>query len=448
MRPDRGRHVHPQAAAPTDPRLAAARALADVLDHGRSLSAALPKRALEVAPRDRALAAELAYGALRWWPRLDALLARLLERPLKPGNGEVRALLAVGLYQLERLRVPDYAAVSATVDAARRLERKPWAAGLVNAVLRSFQRRRTELEAALAADAAARLAHPRWLLERLRADWPEDWEAIAAAGNAHPPFTLRVNRQRTTRAACLAELAAAGLEAAPHPYAPHAVVLAQACEVERLPGFTEGRVSVQDAAAQLAPPLLELGAGQRVLDACAAPGGKAGHLLETEPSIALLALDLDAVRLARVHENLVRLGLAAEVRAGDAAAPATWWDGRPFDRILVDAPCSATGVLRRHPDVKALRHAADIEALAARQLEVLEALWPLLAPGGILVYATCSILKRENERTLAEFLSRHGDAEERPIAADWGRARLHGRQILPGEADMDGFYYARLGKRG
>jgi 16S rRNA (cytosine967-C5)-methyltransferase len=225
------------------------------------------------------------------------------------------------------------------------------------------------------------------------------------------------------------------------------IVLENACDVKQLPGFADGVVSVQDSAAQLAVVLLDLQPNQRVLDACAAPGGKTCHVLETEPELAhVLALDRDAVRLGRIRENLERLGLTAQLREGDASDPRQWWDGTPYDRILLDAPCSATGVIRRHPDIKLLRKAADIAPLARRQQTLMARLWPLLAPGGMLVYATCSVLKQENELNVEHFLATHGDARERPIAAPWGHAGVCGRQILPGEAGMDGFFYACLVK--
>ncbi len=429
-----------------NPRLTAVRVLAQVLGEGRSLATALPPSLARTADRDRSLVQALCYGTLRWQPHLDALLNRLLERPLKTREHQVRALLLSALYQILHLRAPDYAVVSQTVAAARSLG-KPWAAGLANAVLRGFLRRREALLANLAEDLAAHHAHPAWLLEQLQQDWPQDWEAIAAAANHHPPLTLRVNLTRLDRADYLARLAAVGLVAAPVPHAPAAVVLEQPLEVERLPGFAEGLVSVQDAGAQLAAELLDPRPGLAVLDACAAPGGKTGHILERQPKLArVLALDVDANRLARVGDNLRRLGLGAELCAGDGLEPARWWDGRPFDRILLDAPCSATGVIRRHPDIKVLRAATDIPTLAARQQSLLEALWPLLAPSGRLVYATCSVLRAENEAVVGAFLNRHPDAQEQPIAATWGRAVSHGRQVLPGEHTMDGFYYACLAK--
>ena len=426
-------------------RAIAAQVLGQVLGEGRSLAMALPPALDHVAPRDRGLLRELCYGVCRWQPELQMLLDRLLNRPLDPREPVARALLLTGLYQLRHLRIPDHAAVAETVTAARQLH-KSWAASLINAVLRSFLRRRVELQAQVEADAEARTAHPRWLLERLQRDWPDDWPAIVAANNARPPFTLRVNRLRSDRDDYRAQLAAAGQVAEPVAAVATALVLAEPVEPAALPGFAEGRVSVQDAAAQLAAPLLAVEPGMRVLDACAAPGGKTAHLLECAPELELTALDRDAERLERVRDHLNRLRLEARLVVGDAGQPADWWDGVPYDRILVDAPCSATGVIRRHPDIKLLRRETDIAALADRQQAILTGLWPLLRPGGWLLYATCSVLRRENEQVVAALLAAQPEARERAITADWGRALAHGRQILPGEAGMDGFYYAVLVK--
>ena len=428
-------------------RAVAAQALALVLGEGRSLTMAFPSAsALErIDPRDRGLLHELCYGVCRWQPQLQALLDLLLERPLDPREPLVQGLLLAGLYQLHHLRIPEHATVAETVTAARQLH-KPWAVNLCNAVLRSFLRRRTELLAQVENNAAARTAHPRWLLERLQHDWPDDWPTMVAANNTRPPFALRVNPRHLSREDYQFRLATAGKEAQPAAPVATALILAEPVEPMTLPGFAAGWVSVQDAAAQLAAPLLNLQPGLRVLDACAAPGGKTGHILECVPTLDLTALDQDAGRLERVRENLSRLRLNARLIAGNARRPADWWDGVPYDRILLDAPCSATGVIRRHPDIKLLRRDADIAALAREQQALLSSLWPLLRPGGRLLYATCSVLRQENEQVVAAFLASQPDAGELPMAANWGRALSHGRQILPGEADMDGFYYAVLVK--
>ena len=425
-----------------DARAAAARAIAAVVHHGRSLDDALAApEALPADPRDRGLARAIAFGALRRYPELALYRDRLLSKPLRRKEADVDGLLLAGLYQIAHLRIPDHAAVAATVAAVKPLK-QPRARGLVNAVLRRFQRERTELEAAAAADREAAACHPAWLLDRIETDWGDRAGEVIAANNTPAPMTLRVNRQRTDREACMEELTAADLPATPHPHAADAVVLEQAVEVTELPGFAEGRVSVQDAAPQLAADLVDPQPGQRILDACAAPGGKTAHLLERCPEAEVVALDQHAERLERVPEGLARLGLTAETRVGDGAAPDEWWDGTPFDTILVDAPCSGTGVIRRHPDIKLLRREGDIPALAARQHNLLTALWRLLRPGGRLVYATCSIVTEENAGGVAAFLAAHPGAREATPWAAWGEAAGAGRRIRPGEADMDGFYYA------
>lgn len=429
--------------APASARVLAARAVAAVLGERRSLTDILPGLIDRGAPRDRALVRELAAGTLRLEPRLSVWLDALLNQPLPRRGAELRALLLVGLYQLVETRIPPHAAVNETVAAATGIGAGR-ATGLVNAVLRNFTRRRGELEGLDVA--GVRWAHPEWLVRRLHEAWPGDWEAMLEAGNRRPPMTLRVNRRQGSRDDLLDALRAAGIGAAPHALAPEGVQLERPCDVADLPGFAGGSCSVQDAGAQFAAPLLEAAPGMRVLDACCAPGGKTAHLLEAQDGLDMLALDVDAARLERARETLARLGLSADLRAADAAAPASWWDGRPFDRILLDAPCSASGVIRRHPDIKQLRRDDDIAALARRQRALLAALWPLLAPGGILLYCTCSILPDETAGPVRDFLAAAGDARERPIAAPWGRPAGAGRQILPGERDMDGFYYARLEK--
>jgi 16S rRNA (cytosine967-C5)-methyltransferase len=418
--------------------------LLQVRDKGRSLADALPAAQVAFADeRDAALVQELVYGTLRWYHRLDACLARLLRKPLKARDADLHCLLLVGLYQLDQLALPERVAVHETVQAVRTLD-KDWARGLVNAVLRNFQRERQQLEQAIADDSTAVHAHPRWLIERLQVDWPGHWQAILAANNARPPMCLRVNQRRMTRVEYLEVLAEQGIDASPTAETSQGICLSKPLAVTRLPGFDAGDVSVQDGAAQLAAPLLQLAPGMRVLDACAAPGGKTAHMLELEAQIEVTAIDISVQRLGRIHETLDRLGLHAELLASDATLPAGWWDGRSFDRILLDAPCSASGVIRRHPDIKLLRRPADVEALVGRQAALLNALWPLLAAGGMLLYCTCSVLDAENNRQIGDFLEQHKDASELPIMAGWGQGCEHGRQILPGDNGMDGFYYACL----
>ena len=429
-----------------DVRALAAQALAQVALGGASLREAMERHAPKLADsRDRALLMALVSDGARWWPRFDAALERLLERPLRRKEPAVHALLVLGLVQLEVLELADYAAVAATVEAARALKR-PQLAGLVNAVLRRWQRERAAHLAALDAQPETRHAHPRWLAAAIARDWPAQAEAVMAADNREPPLTLRANRRRGGRDALIERLRADGQTAEPHAWLADAIVLPHSTDVTRLPGFAEGLFAVQDGAAQVGADLADVRDGQRVLDACAAPGGKACHLLE-RADVALTALESDSRRAGRIRENLARLQLHAEVTVGDAGDPPAWWDGRPFERILVDAPCSATGVLRRRPDVRLHRRADDIPALAAQQRRILAALWPLLAPGGRLVYITCSLLRAENEAVVAPFLETHADARAVPFTLPAGQAAAVGWQILPGDGDLDGMYYAVLEKR-
>lgn len=414
---------------------------------GESLDAALPESDQRLAdPRDRALVRAIAYAALRRPFRYRALATRLLARG-RPTR-LLEAAIVAGLAQIEDELGPVHAIVDGSVGALATLGESRLVP-VANAVLRRFLRERAALSAALPDDDEQRLQHPRWLIDALRRDWPQDFSAILAANDAPAPLWLRVNRRRATREAVLAEFAAAGIAAAPDPLLPDAIRIDERLPPSTLPAFVAGRVSVQDASAQWIVELMDLGRGLRVLDACAAPGGKTCHIAEREPALAaLVALDIDPARVARIEAALARLGLAATTRAADATRPGDWWDGLAFDRILLDAPCTGTGVIRRHPDIRLLRRPGDVAALATRQDALLDALWPLLAPGGRLVYATCSVLAAENAERVTAFLSRTPDA----VAIDavppaFGRAVAVGRQRLPGEHGGDGFYAAVLGKR-
>jgi 16S rRNA (cytosine967-C5)-methyltransferase len=427
-----------------NPRLAAAKALAAVLNGKASLNSSLPTQMDKVEDRDRGFTQDLAFGTARWQPRLSALAAKLLQKPFKAADADVEALLLVGLYQLLYTRVPAHAAIGETVGCADKLK-KPWAKALLNAVLRNAQRESETIFAELERDPVVRTAHPRWLQKSLKAFWPEQWEAICAANNAHPPMILRVNRRHHSRDAYLGLLTEAGIAATPCVYSRDGIVLEAATDVRGLPGFADGWISVQDEAAQLAADLLDLAPGQRVLDACCAPGGKTCHILEAEPKLAgVVAVDLEAKRLVRVRENLERLKLSAELIAADGRDTQAWWDGKPFQRILLDAPCSATGVIRRHPDIKLTRQPDDIAALAVLQGELLDAMWITLEVGGILLYATCSTLPPENTEVIEAFLARTPGARELDLATTAGIKQPHGRQLLAQEGGHDGFYYAKL----
>lgn len=425
-------------------RLIAAKVLTRVVVDGQSLTVALEQALTSVqAAQDRALVQALCYGVCRYYHRLDFILSRLLDKPLK--DTSIRLLILVGLYQLGFMRIKAHAVVAETVGAAGR---KPWAKGLINALLRRYQRERDHLDALANADVTASFSHPLWLIDKIRHDWPEYAERCLSENNRQPPLTLRVNLARISREAYREALSRQGIDARTVEFCPSAVILEKPMPVEKIPGFAEGLVSVQDVAAQLAAGLLDLRPGYRVLDLCAAPGGKTAHILEMQNDLLeVVAVDIDPDRMQRVNDNLRRLKLSATTLAGDAAKPEAWWDDQPFDRILVDAPCSALGVIRRHPDIKLLRRAEDIEPLRQQQQRILQAAWPLLAPGGQLLYATCSVLKEENQRQVLDFLAGRDDAVEVPINAVWGVQAAAGRQILTGDSAMDGFYYARIGKK-
>ncbi len=429
------------------PRLAAVHAIGLILDRQQNLDQALQQTLADIGdPRDKGLAQHLVYGCMRWWPVLNHFAAQLIKQPLKAKDSDLQHLICIGLLQLWRDDTPAHAAIYETVNVARELK-KPWASRLVNGVLRSFQRRLPALQKKLAAEPERLLAHPDWLLQAFKQDWPKDWADLAAANNRHPPLWLRVNRLRTSRADYCAELDTAGIAYQTSPLFPDAVRLTDPLPVHRIPGFEHGRVSVQDTAAQAAADLLDLAPGQRVLDACAAPGGKTAHILERCSDLKhLSALDISAERLQRIQENLSRLGLDCEAKTADAGQPDHWWDGHAFDRILLDAPCSASGVIRRHPDIKWRRQPAQVGQVRQRQQRLLEALWPLLKRGGRLVYATCSVLSCENEQNICRFIQRTADAGAVEIAAEWGIARDAGRQLLPQRDATDGFYYAVLEK--
>ena len=436
-------------------RARAAEAVNAVVTQGRSLDVALPEAEQAIKPSERGLLRVLCYGTLRFHWRIRSQLGILLDRPLKAQDSVIESLIAVGIYQLTDTRIPDHAAVSMTVEASRVL-RRPKYASLINAVLRNFLRK--NLQAEEPGDDEARYSHPAWLLERLQKDWPEHWLQIVEAGNRQAPMWLRVNKLQLSRDEYLDELNESDRSADKAPSnevvagLDQAIKLAEPRAVGELPGFTDGRVSVQDAAAQLAAPWLLLGGGQKILDACAAPGGKTGHLLELAgPEADLMAVDLDESRLSKVRENLSRLGLSATVLAADASKPDEWWNKDPFDRILLDAPCSASGVIRRHPDIKLNRRAEDIDVLAQSQQTFLAALWPLLKANGRLLYVTCSVLAEENDAVIARFLDTHDDAREDDALLnnnirDLMQRKTCGYQVLPGSQDLDGFYFACLEK--
>jgi 16S rRNA (cytosine967-C5)-methyltransferase len=425
-------------------RVAATRVMVDVIQNGRSLSDALTDGLKTIKQvRDQAFAQALCFGVCRWYFYLDAIANELLEKPLKAKDQDIHILLLMGLYQLIDMRIPDYAAVGETVAVTKSLK-KIWAKNLVNGVLRQYQRSAETINEKIKNDLCALYMHPDWLIEKIKKDWPEEWKDILIANNQHPPFSLRVNKRFHSREEYTKQLPAYEIISETQ----SGFILTTPVDVSELPGFEAGHVSVQDGAAQLAAELLMLAPGQRILDACAAPGGKTAHIAELQSDIAeLIAIDRDKRRLDVVVENLQRLQLTAKCISADAAELDSWWDGKYFDRILLDAPCSATGVIRRHPDIKLLRRETDVASLVKEQQHLLTSLWRTLKPGGILLYATCSIFHEENDAIIVEFLKKHADAQEEKISASWGKECIVGRQILPGMQKMDGFYYARLRKK-
>jgi len=423
--------------------LIAAKVLTSVIRDGQSLTAALNNTLGVVeSDKDRAFIQALCYGVCRNFHRLDYILSQMLDKPLK--DLDVKALALIGLYQLKFMRVKSHAAVSETVLAARK---KPWAKALINALLRSYLRGQEGFEQKADNVKSALVSHPDWLIQQIEQDWPIQAQQIFQQNNEQPPMALRVNLANISQDQYLQKLRDQGIEAEAVSFCRSAILLNKPAVVDILPGFNEGWVSVQDTAAQLAAELLDVQIGHRVLDVCAAPGGKAAHILEHQPKVReLVAVDIDKLRLQRVNDNFQRLKLSAKLIVGDASKPEDWWDGQLFDRILLDVPCSALGVIRRHPDIKLLRRAEDINTLHVLQQRIMTAVWPLLAPGGIMLYATCSILKQENEQQIEAFLATNANAIEVPINADWGLVRRYGRQILTGESAMDGFYYALIRK--
>ncbi|MEA9395289.1 16S rRNA (cytosine(967)-C(5))-methyltransferase RsmB [Lelliottia amnigena] len=416
----------------------AASAIEKVVEQGQSLSNILPPLQQKVSDKDKALLQELCFGVLRTLPQQEWLISKLMSRPMTGKQRTIHYLIMVGFYQLLHTRIPPHAALAETVEGAVVIKR-PQLKGLINGVLRQFQRQQEELLAEFA-DSDQRFLHPEWLLKRLQKAYPSQWQAIVEANNQRPPMWLRVNRNHHTRDEWLALLETAEMNGFTHDAYPDAIRLASPAPVQALPGFEQGWVTVQDASAQGCMTYLEPQNGDRILDLCAAPGGKTTHIIEVAPKASVMAVDIDEQRLSRVYDNLKRLGMKAEVKQGDGRTPAQWCGDEQFDRILVDAPCSATGVIRRHPDIKWLRRDRDINELAQLQSEILDAIWPHLKPGGTLVYATCSVLPEENSQQIAAFLKRTSNATLRTT----GTPDKPGIQNLPGAEDGDGFFYAKL----
>lgn len=429
-------------------RFAAAQINLSLDRHQSSLMSLVPSWSERIPETDRALLQELSYGVARWSFRLDAIISRLMPKPLRNKDRDVHALLRVGIYQLAYLSIPQHAVINTTVAVTLELKKK-WARGFVNALLRRYQREQADIDSWV--DTHAPHAFPPWLIDRLHKDWPEDADRIQQDSNRHPPMVLRINVQKESRDTYLNKLISSELSAVASPVVDTALTLNTPCRVQQLPDFEEGHVSVQDTAAQLAAHILNPGPAERVLDACAAPGGKTCHLAELQPQATVTALDNSDRRSERITENVDRLQLGNQVTSlvGDAQAPKGWWDGNHYDAILMDAPCTGTGVLRRHPDIKLLRRPEDVDNLVNIQKMMLRALWPLVKPGGRFLYATCSVLKCENEQQIASFLQETPDAHMTPLPesvrrTDWGKTGEYGTQILVGDHGMDGFFYALL----
>lgn len=420
-------------------RATAALALQHIIAQGKNLDTAL-----NPITEDKAFVQTLCYGVCRYYHQLKFIESQLLDKPLKEKDSLVSLLILIGLFQLIYLRTDDYAAVHETVAACKAIN-KPWAKQLINAVLRKFIRQQTSIMEKLAENESGYYSHPNWFIKQIKKNYPEHWQKILTENNRKAPLTLRINQQRTTRDAYLKQLKQNAFAAAATTHAQHGITLETPLDITQLPAFHEGEFSVQDEAAQLATQLLDVKPHQNILDACAAPGGKTCHILETEPSVTLTAIDNNAQRAQRIDENLQRLHCSANVIIADAAATNTWWKGEHFDRILCDAPCSATGVIRRHPDIKLLRRKTDIDELQQTQLTILNALWPLLKVNGILLYTTCSVLPAENDAVISAFCQQQPSASILPIKVEWGIATECGRQLLPGETD--GFYFAKLSKQ-
>ncbi len=415
-----------------NPRTEAAKIIQSVIYQGESLTAALSNN-------DSPMVSDLCYGSLRWHEPISFILNELMSKKLKNKDKDIECLIRIGLYQIIYQNTPDHAAVGETVSALKGLK-KPWAKNLVNAVLRNFIRGQEKLLKQKEEYWPAKFAFPQWLLDRIKNAYPKNWEDIFAQSNQRAPMTLRVNLNHQSRDVYLEKLKSLHIEAQKVDEIETAIMLEKPQDVYGLPGFEKGEVSVQDAAAQNATILLDCQDGMTVLDACAAPGGKTGHILESAKHLNVIAIDSSETRLKRVTENLERLNLKAKVIASDALDTENYAKDTLFDRILLDAPCSATGVIRRHPDIKVLRRDSDIKQLQQLQSDILDALWPKLKSQGIMVYATCSILPDENETQIQAFAKRHHDVEVLPIA----KAQGLGRQVFPGEDGMDGFYYAKL----
>jgi len=445
---------------PISARLQALWWLVAVSKDGRSVNDLLANRKdYLVADAEVAFAKQLLFGSLRFFHQIKAILDQLLEKPLKQKDVDILAILILGIYQLRYLSVPDHAALSQSVELTRKIN-KSWGSGLVNGVLRNYQRQENVIDEKLAKAKTYQYSHPNWIINQLESDWPTKAAAILNANNQRAPMTLRVNQQKISLEKYQQMLAQEGLHSVTHALASDALVLDSPCDVYKLPGFEQGLVTIQDAAAQLAVELLDLQQDQRVLDGCAAPGGKTTHILQRAKNIDLTSVELSNNRMAKIEQTLQRLGMQTNLVCADILDLECWWDGEPFDRILIDVPCSASGVIRRNPDIKIHRKKQDLASLVSLQAEILNSCWGLLKPGGRLVYATCSVFKAENEQQIKQFLLDqaaqivdftepfHSVLQEiQAVTADNMDPAPVGYQIFPGDENMDGFYLCGLQKK-
>ncbi|EPJ47401.1 MAG: sun protein [Osedax symbiont Rs1] len=425
----------------------AVKVLTPLLNQSGALKYALKKQIVDCPENQRPFLQELCYGTMRHHPQLSLLLSKLIAKPLKAKDQDINALIMIGLYQLLKLRVAEHAAISETVDICKILK-KPWATSLVNATLRNFQRNKEPLLADLSELDSFKYNHPAWFIAKLRSNWPDHWQSILTANDQHPPLVLRVNKNKVSRETLISKLAEEDHQAHITNISEYGVQLDQPTDVTMLPGFDQGEFSVQDEAAQLAAALIAPQENENILDACSAPGGKLIHLLELRSSAntSIQGIELEQHRADKIIENMDRIELSCKVHIANATNR-DWWDGVLFDKILLDAPCSATGVIRRNPDIKLLRQPEDIHSIAKLQKAILANLWSTLAPGGTLIYATCSIFPQENEKIISAFIRETDDADHIEIDANWGLKREYGRQLFPEKDGNDGFYYAMLKKR-
>ncbi len=435
-------------------RAAAAKIIAQILNNHGSLSTLFGSDEMQgLSAVDKAFTKELCFGVMRHFYQLENIAGQLLKKPLRNKDYDILALLLIGCYQILQMRTADHAAVSETVEATKILKKK-WATGVINGSLRNLLRNTSKMVSKANNSAESRYNFPQWLIESLQKSWPQEWDKIIEASNQRAPMVLRINQRHTSIDEYCKLLADTDIGFDKHPAAKDGLILTKAVPVVSLPGFEDGLVSVQDGAAQLAADIADLKPSIRILDCCAAPGGKTCHILEKE-DVELVAIELEPNRADMIEDNLERLGLGAQVITCDATATEEWWDGEKFDRILLDTPCSGTGVIRRHPDIKVLRTPKEVEQLQQQQLKLLDSMWELLADGGILIYATCSVLPQENSMLIKQWLQNRNDAQHIPIDVDWGIPQEYGRQILPGDSagideiqnGMDGFFYAKLCKK-